>query len=160
MTSIFRVIFVLNMVYSKGTFRNIHLQVNLVEARWNDLVQDNQNNFDLDALCEDIFKLDDKIRSARIINNKGKLVGGGMRKGLTALEDVKKDEMLFMELSLRVRMRHEFDAEFGLVEFSLSYRGKIILISFPMDPNVLFVTTERQIDLNKIPFKILKLIKK
>jgi hypothetical protein len=123
-------------------------------------VQDNLNNFDFDTLCEKVFELDDKIRSVRAINNKGKLVAGGMRKGLTALEDSKKDEMLFMELSLRVRMRHEFDAEFGPVEFSLSYRGKIILMSFPMDPNVLFVTTERQIDLNKIPFKILELIKK
>ena len=113
---------------------------------------------DLDSLCEKIFKLDSKVRSCRVINNKGKMIAGGMRKGLTALEDVKKDEVLFMELSLRVRMRHEFDAEFGSVEFSLSYRGKIILMSFPMDPNVLFVTTERDIDLNKIPFKILKLI--
>ena len=139
---------------------SLKLQVNLPELILNNLVQDNQNNFDFDVLCEDIFKLDDKVRSCRVINNKGKLIAGGMRKGLTALEDVRKDEMLFMELSLRVRMRHEFDEEFGPVEFSLSYRGKIILISFPMDPNVLFVTTERQIDLNKIPFKILKLIKK
>ncbi|HSF28537.1 MAG TPA: DUF6659 family protein [Nitrosopumilaceae archaeon] len=123
-------------------------------------MQDNQNNLDFDTLCEKVFQLDDKIRSVRAINNKGKLVAGGMRKGLTALEDSKKDEMLFMELSLRVRMRHEFDAEFGPVEFSLSYRGKIILMSFPMDPNVLFVTTERQIDLNRIPFKILELTRK
>ncbi|MGI0008846.1 MAG: DUF6659 family protein [Nitrosopumilaceae archaeon] len=123
-------------------------------------MQDNQNNFDFDKLCEKVFELDNKIRSVRAINNKGKLVAGGMRKGLTALEDSKKDEMLFMELSLRVRMRHEFDAEFGPVEFSLSYRDKIVLMSFPMDPNVLFVTTERKIDLNKIPFKILELIKK
>lgn len=123
-------------------------------------MQDNQNDDDFDELCDKVFQLDEKIRSVRAINNKGKLVAGGMRKGLTALEDSKKDEMLFMELSLRVRMRHEFDAEFGSVEFSLSYRGKIILMSFPMDPNVLFVTTERQIDLNKIPFKILELIKK
>lgn len=123
-------------------------------------MQDNLNNFDFDTLCEKVFELDDKIRSVRAINNKGKLVAGGMRKGFTSLEDSKKDEVLFMELSLRVRMRHEFDAEFGPVEFSLSYRGKIILMSFPMDPNVLFVTTERQIDLNKIPFKILELIKK
>lgn len=118
---------------------------------------DNHNNFDFDVLCEKVFELDNKIRSARVINNKGKLVAGGMRDGLTALENVKKDEMLFMELSLRVRMRHEFDEEFGPVEFSLSYRGKIILMSFPMGKEVLFVTTERQIDLNKIPFKILEL---
>jgi hypothetical protein len=122
-------------------------------------VQDNQKD-DFDSLCDKVFKLDDKIRSARVINNKGKLIAGGMKKGLTSLEDAKKDEMLFMELSLRIRMRHEFDTEFGQVEFSLSYRGKIVLISFPMEPNVLFVTTERQIDLNKIPFGILELIKK
>lgn len=118
-------------------------------------MQDNQNNFD--TLCDKIFELDAKIRSCRVINHKGKLVAGGMRKGMTALEDAKKDEMLFMELSLRVRMRHEFDAEFGPVEFSLSYRGKIILLSFPLGQYVLFVTAERQIDLNKIPFEISKL---
>ena len=123
-------------------------------------MQDNQIGGGFDELCDKVFQLDEKIRSVRAINNKGKLVAGGMRKGFTSLEDSKKDEVLFMELSLRVRMRHEFDAEFGPVEFSLSYRGKIILMSFPMDPNVLFVTTERQIDLNKIPFKILELIKK
>ena len=123
-------------------------------------MQDNQIDGGFDELCDKVFQLDEKIRSVRAINNKGKLVAGGMRKGLTSLEEAKKDEMLFMELSLRVRMRHEFDAEFGPVEFSLSYRGKIVLMSFPMDPNVLFVTTERQIDLNKIPFKILELIKK
>ncbi len=121
-------------------------------------MQDNQNSFD--TLCEKVFDLENRIRSARVINNKGKLVAGGMRSGLTSLENAKKDEMLFMELSLRVRMRHEFDEEFGPVEFSLSHRGKIVLISFPMDPNVLFVTAEKQIDLNKIPFKILELIKK
>ena len=120
-------------------------------------MSENQNNLDFDTLCSKVFELDDKIRSVRAINNKGKLVAGGMKKGLTALENSKKDEMLFIELSLRVRMRHEFDEEFGPVEFSLSYRGKIILLSFPMDPNVLFVTTERQVDLNKIPFKILEL---
>jgi len=56
-------------------------------------------------------------------------------------------------------MRHEFDEEFGPVEFSLSYRGKIILMSYPMIKNVLFVSTERQVDLNKIPFKILEIIR-
>ena len=36
----------------------------------------------------------------------------------------KKDEMLYMELALRVKMRQEFDADFGHVHFSLSYREK------------------------------------
>ena len=118
-----------------------------------------ENKYEFEELCDKVFKIDDKVRSTRVINNKGKLEAGGMREGLKALEDSKKDEMLFMELSLRVQMRHEFDEEFGPVEFSLSYRGKIIVISFPMKENrVLLVTTERQVDLGKVPFEILKLL--
>ena len=122
------------------------------------VVPENKDEFEI--LCDKVFKIDNKIRSCRVINNKGRLEAGGMRGGLKALEDSKKDEMLFMELSLRVRMRHEFDEEFGPVEFSLSYRGKIIVFSFPMrDEKVLLVTTERQIDLGTVPFEILKLLK-
>jgi hypothetical protein len=114
---------------------------------------------DFDIICDKVVELDEKIRSARIINGRGKLVAGGMKHGLQSLEDAKKDEMLFMELSLRVRMRHEFDEEFGPVEFSLSYRGKVILMSFPIGENVLFVSAERQLDLGKIPFIILEIIR-
>jgi len=53
-----------------------------------------------------------------------------MKKGLMSLEDTKQDEMMFMELALRVRMRHEFDKEFGAVQFSLSYRDNVVIISF------------------------------
>jgi hypothetical protein len=53
-----------------------------------------------DVICKKIFELDEKIRSARIINSKGKLVAGGMKPGLKSLEDAKKDQMLFRELSL------------------------------------------------------------
>ena len=124
------------------------------------MMSDAETRSNFDVICKEVFELDEKIRSARIINGRGKLVAGGMREGLKSLEDAKKDEMLFMELSLRVRMRHEFDEEFGKVEFSLSYRGKVILISFPMGENVLFVSSERQLDLGKIPFNILDIIKK
>jgi len=120
-------------------------------------VPENKNEFD--ELCGNVFKIDDKIRSARVINTKGKLEAGGMRAVLEALESCKKEEMLFMELSLRVRMRHEFDEEFGPVEFSLSYRGKIIVFSFPLKGDmVLMVTSERQVDLGRVPFEILKLL--
>jgi hypothetical protein len=117
------------------------------------------SKLDFDAVCEKVFQIDDKIRSARMINSRGKLVAGGMRKDLKSLEESKKDEMLFLELSLRVKMRQEFDNEFGPVEFSLSYRGKIVLMSFPIAEHVLFVSTEREIDFNKIPFEILKIIR-
>ena len=115
---------------------------------------------ELETICKKIMELDPKMRSARIINNRGHLVAGGMKEGLQSLEQAKQDEMMFMELALRVRMRREFDSEFGEVHFSMSYRDKVIVMSFPLaNDDVLLVSTEKDIDFGKIPFKILKIIK-
>ena len=114
---------------------------------------------ELENLCKKIIKLDPKMRSARLINSRGHLMAGGMKYGLLSLEAQKQDEMMFMELALRVRMRHEFDNEFGVVHFSMSYRDKVIVMSFPLsNDDVLLVSCEKDINFGKIPFRILKLI--
>jgi len=111
---------------------------------------------DLENICQEILKLDPHMRSARFINARGHLAAGGMKDGLLSLESKKQDEMMFMELALRVRMRHEFDTEFGIVHFSLSYRDKV---SFPLsDDDVLLVSCEKDTNFGNIPFSILKII--
>ena len=79
---------------------------------------------DENELCAKVSKTDSKIRFAGLINNKGRLVAGGMVGSVKSLEDEREDEMLFMELALRVKMRQEFDQDFGKVNSSLSYREK------------------------------------
>jgi|TARA_Y100000294_G_scaffold135043_1_gene127722 hypothetical protein len=111
-----------------------------------------------DELCERIKKVDPKIRFAGVINSKGRLVSGGMVSSKKPLEDTKKDEMLFMELALRVKMRSEFDDDLGKVKFSLSFREKLIVMSFPLKNDVLLVSMDKRMSFDKIPFKILKLI--
>jgi len=114
---------------------------------------------ELEKICQKINKLDPMMRSARIINSRGHQEAGGMKKGLLSLEAQKQDEMMFMELALRVRMRHEFDKEFGVVHFSMSYRDKVIVMSFPLtNDDVLLVSCEKETDFGKISFKILKII--
>ncbi len=114
---------------------------------------------ELEKICQKINKLHPKMRSARIINNRGHQDAGGMKEGILSLEAQKQDEMMFMELALRVRMRHEFDKEFGEVHFSMSYRDKVIVMSFPLaNDDVLLVSCEKEIDFGKICFKVLKII--
>ena len=114
---------------------------------------------ELEQICKDIIDLDPKMRSARFISARGHLTAGGMRDGLLSLEAKKQDEMMFMELALRVRMRHEFDKEFGEVHFSMSYRDKVIVMSFPLsNDDVLLISCEKEIDFGSIPFKVLKII--
>ena len=115
---------------------------------------------DYEKLCESAKKADSKVRFAGIINSRGRLIAGGMVSSKKALEDEKKDEMLFMELALRVKMRSEFDSELGKVKFSLSLREKLILMSFPIKNDVLMVSMERKTQFEKIAFNILKSVEK
>ena len=115
---------------------------------------------DYEKLCESAKKADSKIRFAGLINSRGRLIAGGMVSSKKALEDEKKDEMLFMELALRVKMRSEFDDELGKVKFSMSLREKLIVMSFPIKNDVLMVSMERKTQFEKIAFKILKLVEK
>jgi len=114
---------------------------------------------ELEKICKKIIKLSSTMRSARFINSRGHLAAGGMKDGIFSLEAQKQDEMMFMELALRVRMRHEFDKEFGEVHFSMSYRDKVIVMSFPLvNDDVLLISCEKETDFGQLPFKILKLI--
>ena len=115
---------------------------------------------DYEKLCESAKKADSKVRFAGIINSRGRLIAGGMVPSKKALEDEKKDEMLFMELALRVKMRSEFDSELGKVKFSLSLREKLIVMSFPIKNDVLLVSMERKTQFEKIAFNILKSVEK
>ena len=118
-----------------------------------------ENINDPEKICQTIIALNPKMRSARLINSRGHLTAGGMKDGLFSLEAQKQDEMMFMELALRVRMRHEFDAEFGKVHFSMSYRDKVIVMSFPLsNDDVLLLSCEKEIDFGKLPFDVLKII--
>ncbi|MGI0088273.1 MAG: DUF6659 family protein [Nitrosotalea sp.] len=113
---------------------------------------------DYEKICKKVMDLDPKIRFAGIINERGRLFAGGMRSGLRSLEDSRDDEMLYMELVLRAKMRREFDTVLGPVQFAMSYREKVIIMSFPVKDNVLLLSTEKGIDFSNIPFKILKIL--
>lgn len=115
---------------------------------------------DYENLCTLVQKIDSKVRFAGVINSKGRLVAGGMTPSKKRLGDRKRDEMLYMELALRVKMRREFDDDLGKVKFSMSFREKLIVMSFPMKDDVLMVSMERKTQFEQIAFSVLKLTEK
>lgn len=112
---------------------------------------------DYHNICEQIKKLD-KIRFAGVINERGRLIEGGLNDGVIPLSSEKDDEMLFMELVLRVKMRQEFDKQLGKVKFAMALRDRVLEMSFPIDKYVLFVVSESNTDYGIIPRKILEII--
>ena len=115
---------------------------------------------DYENICTLVQKIDSKVRFTGIINSKGRLVAGGMVPNKTQLGDRKRDEMLYMELALRVKMRSEFDDDLGKVRFSMSFREKLIVMSFPMKNDILMVSLEKKTQFEKVAYSILKLIEK
>jgi hypothetical protein len=98
-----------------------------------------------EKICDDIFALSPAIRSAAVIDKMGKLVAGGMRKGIKSMEDTENTQKLYVEFALRSVMREDFDEEFGKTIYSFSEREKIKLASFPLnDKHILRVSIDKK----------------
>lgn len=102
-------------------------------------------------LCDAVMDLDEDIRFVGVVNDLGRLVAGGMRQGVEPLETESDDEMMYMELALRVRMRQEFDVQMGVVDFTIVSRKRTLTISFPVDTHILYVAAEPGSDYCRLP---------
>lgn len=114
--------------------------------------------YDYHTLCKDIRKLDKKIRFAGIINERGRLVASEIKKN-THIVNEKNEEMLFMELALRVRMRRDFEEQLGKVKYSMTIRDGHIGMNFPIKTDFLYITTDPDVNTIELPLKIIKTIK-
>jgi hypothetical protein len=116
--------------------------------------------YDYAHICGEVKSIDSKIRFAGVVNDRGRLVAGGMKENVEPLESEKDDEMIFMELALRVKMRKEFDKQLGPVNFALASRERALAISFPLNEDILYVVAEPDSDYGALPKKILDVIQK
>ena len=106
--------------------------------------------------CQSLLK-EPEVRFAGLINHMGNLVAGGMKKGITPLEDEADMRKLYMELILRVSTRKEFDYSLGPVEYSASRREKAVMISFPIGNKVILVSADTDVNIDETAKKIKKL---
>lgn len=120
-----------------------------------------ESYLNFEKLSNDIFSLSSDIRSVIVIDKMGKLVAGGMRQGVTSMEEKENSQKLYVEFALRSVMREEFDKEFGKTIYSFSEREKIKLASFPLNDhhNLLRVSMEKEADHTKIIDNILKILR-
>jgi len=112
--------------------------------------------YQFEKKCQRLLE-EPEIRFAGLINSMGHLVAGGLKEGLTALEDEEDKRKLYMELILRVSTRTEFDESLGPVKYSASRRAKAVLLSFPIDNKVLLISAEPDVDIDKTANKILRI---
>ncbi|MDG7054768.1 MAG: hypothetical protein JRZ95_05670 [Nitrososphaerota archaeon] len=98
-----------------------------------------------------------EIRFVGVINPMGNLIAGGMKEGLTPLEDEEDRRKMYMELVLRVTTRKDFDYGLGPVKYSASRREHVVVMSFPLDNVILMVSAQPDVDLDQTAKKVMKI---
>jgi hypothetical protein len=114
---------------------------------------------ELDLLIKKIGKLNKMIRFVAIISKNGKIVKSEMRDEVPSLLKTKNEEKFCQDVTIRRKMREEFDKTLGKVRFVNVERENISQIVMYAKTKSLFVTVEPEISIND-KTKIISQIKK
>lgn len=120
------------------------------------LILDSKKITNLNQACNELSKLDE-VRHVGVINRLGHLIAGGLKEGLDPLVDEEKIRMIYMQLQLDFQMRKELDDILGPIDYIASRRKKLLIISVPIDDNLIIITAKPDSDDKKIIKKAEKL---
>ncbi len=113
----------------------------------------------LNELCDSISKLNKSIESVTVINKFGRPVEKVNRKNGIRLLSKDKDEMFFMQCVLEISMGKEFDHEYGPINYHLSERDNLTMITVPIRDHVIVVKANKDNSPISLSKKIVKTIK-
>ena len=101
------------------------------------------------GLAEKIISLNPKLRFVGIIDLKGNIVEGIMKKGKTSLESQKEEEHFCKQVAQRRSMRKEFDKTLGKVRYVHVERDKVSQLVIYTKKYTIFITVEPELGLTK-----------
>lgn len=113
----------------------------------------------LRTTAEQIIDLDPKMRFVGMIDKKGNIVEGIMKKGKTSLESQKEDEHFCRQVAERRKMREEFDKSLGKVRYVHVERENVTMLVVYTKKHTILVTVEPELDIKK-KMQIVNSIKK
>jgi len=102
-----------------------------------------------DDACTKLLE-DEKVRHVGVINALGHLVAGGFKKGTAPLLDDDKIRMVYMQMQLDFHMRQDLDDILGPIDYIASRRTKQLIITVPIDQNLVLIAAEPNADDKKI----------
>lgn len=117
------------------------------EKRFHDLMASKLEA--LRSVAEQIIDLDPKMRFVGMIDLKGNIVEGIMKKGKSSLESQKEDEHFCMQVAERRKMREEFDARLGKVRYVHVERENVSMLVVYTKKHTILVTIEPELDIKK-----------
>ncbi len=89
---------------------------------------------------------ENKVRHVGVINELGRLIAGGFKKGTSPLLEAEKISMIYMQMQLDYKMRKELDELLGPIDYIVSRRTKQLIISVPIGNNLVLISAEPDAD--------------
>lgn len=108
---------------------------------------------------DEIFEEQD-IRFAGFVDIEGNLIKGKFREDIIPFETDEEQQKIFRELAYRVFTRKNFDYSMGPVKYSASRREKLVMMSFPLKNSILLITTEPNVNIDRIAYRIIQILGK
>jgi len=101
-----------------------------------------------------------EIRFAGFVDFNGDLVESQFREGMVPFESDEEQQQIFRELALRISTRKKFDFSMGAVKYSASRREKLVMMSFPLKKNILLITADPHVNIDRLAYKIIQILGK
>ncbi len=95
-----------------------------------------------DKICTEIFKFDRRVRSATILDQSGRQMAGGMKKGIPSLEPQSEDLRLIAGITIQISTDKTWDRYFGKNQFTYSKRERLNIMTFYLGDKLVLVSTE------------------
>lgn len=95
-----------------------------------------------EKICSEIFKFDRRIRLAQLLDESGRIIAGGMRKGIPSLEPQSEDLRLIANLTIQLSTDKTWDQYFGRTQFTFIKREKVNIMTFNIGTKLFLISTE------------------
>ena len=107
-----------------------------------------KEHFLFDQKCKLLLQLPE-IRFSGLLDPMGNQIAGGFREDVTPLKNEEERQTMNIEAVLRVRTRQDFDYNLGPVKYAAARREKVVMMTFLIGKNVLLVSAEPDVDIDK-----------
>ena len=95
-----------------------------------------------DRIIIEIFKFDRRVRSAQILDQTGRSIAGGMRKGIPSLEPQSEDIRLIAGITIQINNDRTWDRYFGKSQFTFNKRERLNIMTFYLGDKLVLVSAE------------------
>jgi hypothetical protein len=95
-----------------------------------------------EKVCTEMYKFDRRVRYAAILDETGRQIAGGMRKGIPSLEPQSEDLRLIANITIQLSTDKTWDRYFGRSQYTFIKREKVNILTFSIGNKLLLVSTE------------------